>query len=1132
MPARVMWRADIDAALSGQYDLKWHYSEILNAQDVFRKLVEEGFGESKRRRSRAIRNYVKRQYDEDKVVKFKQAGLQSTNLLNLFVDVECSFPPQQALTRKRRARLARFMRSAIRRRASLISNPPEGARMRSSWDFTEDAAPFTQAGYPALPAGSVLLDPGSAECFPRVVIEGGPGQGKSTLAQYISQVHRMRILEKNRLLERLPPDHVSAPVRVPFKVDLRDLALWVDGFYPSRTGVKARHEQSETLETFLAAQVANAAGGETFDASDLHAVFQALPTCIIFDGFDEIATAKQRRRVIGEIESGLERLSEDALSGQVIVTSRPNAMPNSPAFDRSRWTYISLNSISSALALKYASQWSAARKLDRRESVELLAILEEKIQVPHLSQLAKNPMQLTILLSLIQLRGRSLPDQRTTMYENYIDVFFNRESEKTQVVRENRDLLIGLHGFLAWKMHADAERSGTDGRLSQEEIKTLIAEWLAHLGHKKGAVDTLFTGVVQRVVAIVSRVEGYFEFEVQPLREYFAARHLYHSAPYSPPGETVSGTKPEILAALVASPYWTNVLRFYAGFYSSGEAPGLADELVGRIESADAKSAMYFRSLAVSLLGDWVLHQQPKWTDRLAKVAIDGRLVRASFEMRWPDSGNVLTLPSSCGGEYLVDLSMSLLQSASIGNVRMDLRELILRNATPSDLVRRWVADIEAAPTGDSAQSSRLWRLGKELRLFSGLDTEAFGVAERYFAREVSPETRYRALSLDERINTSSESLTSYRALLAGELEPGEDLLFRELHHLTRIELVRMLVSHAGVSFNDLFPELPTLEILSARIPELHGLSDALEKTRRRSPGDFQNALEPWQVYISGIVGAEDNSFLAHLLAVNSSRIVASGEKGNGASSLFDSTAFVTERARYARMRGGSAAWWATQLASATSEAQRGIWAMHMLAWGNRATLSGFLVDLREIVERMHPGNISLLAGLIPWSSTRRSSSGQGGGGPVLSAGGLRLNFLLSLRGFAENREYVRKQPRFGEGALTPEIAAYLADDLLTNWRGGARPSAVMWRSLHRDYVELSGISQGQYLMWWGASWDVDPSRMPIELARRIIEDPIEMPTALLAGADARLGMLPQSLDVVRPLGQIAEEEGWMCDIR
>jgi len=43
----------------------------------------------------------------------------------------------------------------------------------------------------------------------------------------------------------------------------------------------------------------------------------------------------------------------------------------------------------------------------------------------------------------------------------------------------------------------------------------------------------LFQGMVERVVALVQRIQGMYEFEVQPLREYFCAKYLYDTAPQS-----------------------------------------------------------------------------------------------------------------------------------------------------------------------------------------------------------------------------------------------------------------------------------------------------------------------------------------------------------------------------------------------------------------------------------------------------------------------------------------------------------------------------------------------------------------------------------------------------------------------
>ncbi|MFM5981744.1 MAG: hypothetical protein ACKO9I_14490, partial [Sphaerospermopsis kisseleviana] len=89
----------------------------------------------------------------------------------------------------------------------------------------------------------------------------------------------------------------------------------------------------------------------------------------------------------------------------------------------------------------------------------------------------------------------------------------------------------------------------------------------------------LLVCMVERVGALVSRVEGTYEFEVQPLREYFAAKYLYVTAPQSPPGNEKPGTKPDRFDAIARDFYWLNVTRFYAGCYSKGELADLIDRI-------------------------------------------------------------------------------------------------------------------------------------------------------------------------------------------------------------------------------------------------------------------------------------------------------------------------------------------------------------------------------------------------------------------------------------------------------------------------------------------------------------------------------------------------------------------------
>ena len=198
-----------------------------------------------------------------------------------------------------------------------------------------------------------------------------------------------------------------------------------------------------------------------------------------------------------------------------------------------------------------------------------------------------------------------------------MDMFFSRESEsreseKSDIVRDNRDLLIDIHRFLAWKLQTSAE-AGEDGSIEQSALRHTLLIYLDSEGEDTSIVGTLFDGIVERVGALVSRVQDTYEFEVQPLREYFAARHLYGTAPCSPAGDEKAGTKLDRFDALIRNPYWLNVARFYSGCFSKGEVSALGDELLELSKSEPYKFTSHPRNIALVLLSDWVFTQyQPR----------------------------------------------------------------------------------------------------------------------------------------------------------------------------------------------------------------------------------------------------------------------------------------------------------------------------------------------------------------------------------------------------------------------------------------------------------------------------------------------------------------------------------------
>lgn len=455
IPTTCWWRDDLDRRLDLENSLKWSYPELLSGKDLLGIIFESSNKEDKERRTIAISTYVAEQYKEEEEVRFKQIELQN-KLFDLFIDIPLN------ISRKNIKQDDDYVGQDIIRHLTTSSIHENFIERSEEQVFTAFTTTYNIRRWhtdyrrsPSVGAATALLNSFVQSKFPKCVIEGAPGQGKSTIVQYVCQVHRLRLLDKDYDINSIPTEHRSAKLRLPFKVDLRDLATWFDQKNP----FSAKPESIEpnkwraSLEAFICAQVEHHSGGIDFSVPDLHAIAKDSAILIVLDGFDEVADIKMRENIVDEIMKAVNRLQSQANSLQVIITSRPAAFAKSPGFPRNEFPHFELGSVTREQVENYAEKWIKARKLQGRESTEFKSILHQKIDEPHIRELARNPMQLAILLSLIHTRGSSLPDKRTALYDNYIELFLSRESGKSEVVREHRDLLIDLHRYLAWILH-------------------------------------------------------------------------------------------------------------------------------------------------------------------------------------------------------------------------------------------------------------------------------------------------------------------------------------------------------------------------------------------------------------------------------------------------------------------------------------------------------------------------------------------------------------------------------------------------------------------------------------------------------------------------------------------------------
>jgi hypothetical protein len=164
-----------------------------------------------------------------------------------------------------------------------------------------------------------------------------------------------------------------------------------------------------------------------------------------------------------------------------------------------------------------------------------------------------------------------------------------------------------------------------------------------------GLVDDLFTAVTDRVWALTSKVQGTFEFDVQPLREYFAARFLnYYAGADLPRFDTST-----VLRSLIRRAYWLNTSRFYAGFAKPNE---LAGHVEGLAEERDQEAKpRQVRLAAWGLLADGVFSARTRTQRSAVELFSDDLSIRLLAHALASDP-ETPGLAADRGGQQLAEL--------------------------------------------------------------------------------------------------------------------------------------------------------------------------------------------------------------------------------------------------------------------------------------------------------------------------------------------------------------------------------------------------------------------------------------------------------------------------------------------
>lgn len=1116
LQSRIWWRDDLDRRLDNAFSIRWSYPEILPATDVLPLLLRNYHSTHDLQPVRALRSYIAAQYATDSDIKFKQTDLEH-RLADLFVDLPLS----------------------PKRPAAFHPNQPPDAPSPGAWgdlgpyvsqllsdDDPDAPIPFEHQGL----AAAFLLQMPLRKGISRFVLEGAPGQGKSTVSQFICQVHRLRLLQKASELRNVAPDHKDGvPTRTPFRVDLRHYASWVSGVHPfdhSATSPTIPDDGRRSLEGFLSMQVTRHSGGLEVTSHQLLELLAKSHSVLVLDGFDEVADIHIRKRVVDEICQASERLHQHTESMQIIVTSRPAAFANSPGFPDD-WVHLELGDLRPDNIAAYRDKWLTVQRLPDDEKQKITSTLRDKLEQPHLRDLARNPMQLAILLHLIHMQGVALPEKRTTLYDKYIELFFNREAEKSPVVRDHRELLLSIQGVLAWILHTRAEEGGT-GNISKAELQSEVKAYLEVKEHDPALTDELFRGTVERIGALVSRVEGVYEFEVQPLREYFTARHLYKTAPYSPPGRQCKGTRPERFEALARSFYRTNVTRFFCGFYDVGELAGLVESILELGKHGDYRLINQPRRLAMMLLSDRVFSQMPKAVKRLVEfVGADAGFDRiCSSEIFGPHGA--ISLPAQAGGPALFSKCLAKLDTEDNPVKRQAFRAVMAENGTTGELTAAFEARFQAGTMKSPLQEALDLGIAHEF----GSDD-----LSRFVGADVVQHVNWLVIK-----NEYGEIMRRPELLVAAKKAFfGRHLIGFQPHRMQRSGPNWSIAALAALARPGFFPRL--LAEGNARGRYYAGsvehfrqdcvdplFSFAVFARDLLAERDWKGDREPWsQLVDRGLEEADDHEFMLEV-AVVSTACTGPSKAANGVrTGHFAATNGLVERLFVARQRSDDVGWWRKAVAD-TNETTACQFLAVLAFWGGEAVVTDLLVKLQALadgISRTKWMRLCSMMDALAWALMGNGSPAGSAKFPVEKLGidSPRLAYLLLGR--CESNEEVRRWGRacFADyGGEDVEIVHGAARTEFAADRGAGIAQEIDWQYLKRLSSHARGIGTTLAMPLYGSG----PLAVPRSVAASVLDDCGEYCAQLVAVCEQALAM--EVAQGAGRVGHVADVGRWFAD--
>ncbi|MCA2796290.1 MAG: DUF1257 domain-containing protein [Microcystis sp. M100S2] len=423
--------------------------------------------------------------------------------------------------------------------------------------------------------------------YPRTVILGDPGAGKSSLLQYLALNWAEKELSHRVLLP------------LPLLIELR---------------IYARDKNEKKCQNIL----------EFFHQGNLICHLNQLAlddklkkgqVVVLFDGLDEVFNPQLREEIVTDIK----RFSIQYPQVQIIVTSRWLGY-KAEELNHAGFEHFMIQDLDKDQIEDFIKRWHDLAFENRDDKTQKQERLQKAIKESKaIRQLAGNPLLLTMMAILN--RTQELPRDRSKLYEKASEVLLHQWDFETKEglidpelkkylynidLRDKRDIL---------RLVASAMQAGEKGLAAnliyKEELENVLTQYLEKTGINKRDASDLTDLIIKQLryrnFILCSLGGNAFAFVHRTFLEYFCACEFYERFKNRglPDGISLEDLKTKVFGEHYSDPVWKEVLCLLMGMLSAEFPKEIAEELISYLIDIEEKDQEFtYLFLAADCYGE------------------------------------------------------------------------------------------------------------------------------------------------------------------------------------------------------------------------------------------------------------------------------------------------------------------------------------------------------------------------------------------------------------------------------------------------------------------------------------------------------------------------------------------------